>query len=358
MNFLLAMPLVLIPLAALAQPAPGSPPQPSVLVQTQAPRQGSLPRVLTAYGSVQPSADGGSEALSFLRAGQVMRVTAVLGQLVHRGEPLLTVTADPAALAAYRQAVSAMVLAKGERTRMAQMLAQHLATRDQLALADKAAADAQSNLEALNRAGGGNAEQTLTAPFDGVVSALMVAPGARIAAGAPLITIGRSGRFVAAVGVEPGQRSLLAPGQPTQVEPLDGGPSTPGSVLSVGGMLDPQTRLLPVLVTMAPAEGQAGVDLLPGSPVRAIVQVGEMRGWIVPRNAVSTDAKGPYLFQVNGAAAARVDVRLVGTAGDATVVEGPLDASHPLVTSGNYQLQDGALVRVARAVADGGAPKP
>jgi len=360
MRRLLAVPLVLISLAALAQsPSAGSPP-PSVLVQTQAARQGSLPRMLTAYGSVQPSADGGSEALSFLRAGQVLRMTAVLGQQVHSGQALVTISADPAALATFRQATSALTLAQGERDRMAQMLAQHLATRDQLAQADKAVADAQSTLQSLNRAGGGSAEQTLDAPFDGVVSAVMVSPGTRVAAGAPLVTLARSGRFVVSVGVEPGQRSLLAPGQPTQVEPLDGGPPVSGSVLSVGGMLDPVSRLLPVLVTLAPGDGQteAAANLLSGSPVRAVVQVGEMRGWLVPRNAVMTDAKGAYLFQVNGATAARVDVRVVGMAGDTTVVDGTLDGSRALVTSGNAQLQDGGLVRMAQAVADSGAAKP
>jgi len=365
MKLIRTMLLGLIPMAALAQPGPAGTPQPSVLIQTQAPHQGSLPRVLTAYGSVQPSPDGGSEALSFLRAGQVTRVTVVQGQLVHRGQPLLMVSADPAALAAYQQATSAMTLAKGERARMAQMLAQHLATRDQLAQADKAVADAQATLDALKTAGGGSIEQTLAAPFDGVVSALMAAPGARIAAGAPLVTIGRAGRLVASIGVEPSQRSQLAPGQPAQIEPLDGGTPSLGSVLSIGGLLDPQTRLLPVLVALAPSDSQtnkgqtgATADLLPGSPVRAVVQIGEMRGWLVPRNAVLTDAKGMYLFQVNDTKAARVDVRVVGTAGGTTVVDGPLDGGRALVVSGNAQLQDGGLVRTAQAIADSGAAKP
>ncbi len=346
---------------ALAQtPAAGTPAagnaQPSVLVRTQAAQQGSVPRVLTAYGSVQPSADGGSEALSVLRAGQVVRMSAVLGQQVRRGQSLITLSADPAALASFRQAVSALTLAQGERARMTQMLAQHLATRDQLAQAEKAVADAQATLESLNRAGGGNAEQTLAAPFDGVVSAVMVAPGARVAAGAPLLTVARSSRLVVSAGVEPGQRGLLAPGQPARIEPLDGGPAISVSVLSVSGMLDPVSRLLPVLVATAPAGAQAGaVDLLSGSPVRVIVQVGELTGWLVPRNAVITDAKGAYVFQVKGAAAARVDVRVVGTAGDTTVVDGKLDHSRALIISGNTQLRDGGLVRDEKAVAAGTA---
>jgi len=337
MKRLLIIPFMLVPLAGLAQPAPA--PKPSVLIQTQAARQGSVPRMLTAYGSVQPSPNGGSEALSLLRAGRVTRVTAVLGQTVRRGQSLVTVTADPAALAAYRQATSAMTLATGEHTRISQMLSQHLATRDQLAQAEKAVADA---------------------PFDGVVSALLAAPGARVAAGAPLVTLARSDRYVAAVGVEPGQRGLLAPNQAVQVQPLDGGSSVPGSVLAVGGMLDPQSRLVPVMVSLTSGGGQpdASGTLLPGGPVRAVVTVGEMRGWLVPRNAVMTDTAGTYLFQVNGTTAARVAVRVVGTSGDTTVVEGPIDASRAVVTSGNTQLQDGGLVRMQQADAGRTAAKP
>ena len=337
------MPPLLIVLLLSAAAAP--PEAPSVLVTTEPAHQGSLPHILTAYGTVQPSADNGSQALSVLRAGQVIRLSVVLGQQVRRGQPLITLSADPAALATFKQAQAALTLAQGERTRTTQMLAQHLATRDQLAQADKAVADAQSSLDSLNRAGGGSADQTLTAPFDGVVSAVTATPGARIAAGAPLITLSRAGRLVVQAGVEPAQRALLAPGQPARIDSLDGGPTTNGTLLSVGGMLDPSSHLLPVLVGTT---AQGGVALLAGIPVRVTVQVGEFAGWLVPRNAVMTDIKGSYLFQVNGTAAVRVDVRLVGTDGGASVVDGPLMNARPVVVSGNTQLQDGGKVRDAK----------
>lgn len=344
MRHILAAVLAVLPAAALAQ---GDAPQPSVLVTTATPHEGSLPRTLTAYGAVQ-AAPGSSETLSLLRAGQVTRVLVAPGQTVRQGQPLLVVSADPAALAAFRQAVTALTLAQGERGRVAQMLAQHLATRDQLAQADKAVTDAQGNLDVLTRAGGGSDGQTVAAPFDGVVSSLPVATGARIASQAPLATLDRSGSLVAAVGIEPAQRSLVAPGQPARIEPLDGAASSPGSVLGVSGMLDPATRLVPVLVSPqsdAQAGAQPGVALLPGGAVRVVVQVGEYRGWLVPRDAVSTDAKGPYVFQLADGKAARVDVQVAGAVGGTTVVTGALDPKRALVTSGNTQLQDGAAVR-------------
>ena len=354
MKRVLAAVLAVLPSVAFAQ---GSTPQPSVLVTTATPHEGSLGRTLTAYGVVQ-AAPGSSETLSLLRAGQVTRILVAAGQTVRKGQPLLLVSADPAALATYRQAVTALTLAQGERGRVAQMLAQHLATRDQLAQADKAVTDAQSNLDVLTRAGGGSAGQTVTAPFDGVVSGLLVATGARIASQAPLITLDRSSSLIVAAGIEPAQRGLVAQGQPAQVEPLDGTGSRQGSVREVGGMLDPTTHLVRVLVDPQPGAQAADAGMLPGGAVRVVMQVGEYRGWLVPRNAVSTDAKGPYVFQLASGKAARVDVQVAGTVGGTTVVTGPLDPKRSLVTSGKYQLQDGAAVREDQAgAADGMAAR-
>ncbi len=342
----------MLPAVAAAQGANPAP-APTVLVTTQPPKQGSLPRTVTAYGILEAAPGGGSETLSVLRAGRVMQIEVHQGEAVQRGQALLSISADPAALASYKQAEAAMTLARSQRQHAAQMLAQHLATRDQLAAADKAVADAQSSLDALDRAGGGSAQQTLSAPFDGIVSALLTAPGARVAAQTPLLTIARASKLVAAVGVEPGVREQVATGQPARVEPLYTGGAGQGRVVSVSAMLNPTTRLVPVLIDPAP-DGPAELGLLPGSPVRATIQVGTMTGWLVPRNAVLTDAKGPYVFQVDAGKALRVDVRIVGMAGSTTVIAGPLDPSRPLVAGGNYQLQDGAAVRTVPP--DG--PKP
>ena len=360
--------LALLPAPALAQGGSKSgsgASASSVLVTTQTPRQGSLPRTVTGYGAVQAAPGGGSQTLSVLRAGQVTEVLAAPGEAVRRGQKLLVVNAGPAAVAAYKQAVDAVKLAKTRRGHTRQLLSKHLATRDQLAQAEKAVTDAQANLEALNRGGGGAAEQTLTAPFDGVVSNLATAPGARITAGTPLITLARSNRLVASVGIEPGQRSLLAAGQPARIESLYGGGAQQGAVLSVGAMLDPTTRLVPVLVD--PPQGNpnpkpdpkaggdpgSGAGMLPGAPVRVVVQIGQMRGWLVPRDAVLADVqgggKGAHVFQVDGGKAVRVDVKVVGDSGGTTVVDGPIDPKRPLVTSGNYQLQGGEAVREGAA---------
>lgn len=327
-----------LPVAAFAQG--GAAAQQSVLVTTVTPQRGRIARAVIGYGLVQ-TAPGGSETMSVLRGVQVRQVLVAVGQTVRQGQALMTLGADAAAIASYKQAGSALALAQSERGRLEEMLAQHLATRDQVAQAAKAVLDAQANLEVLKSAGGDSVGQTLRAGFDGVVSALPATTGARVPAQTPLIVLERSNGLVVAVGVEPSRRAELAENQPARIDPLDGGgPAQDGAVSAIGGMLDQVTRLVPVLVRPAVAS-----SLLPGGPVRASIRVGEIEGWLVPRDAVLTDAKGAYLFQVAAGKAARVDVQVAGMSGTETVVDGPVNPQRALVSSGNYQLQDGVPVR-------------
>ncbi len=333
----------LLPLLALAltaaTPAP-SVPSPSVLIRTETPQSGALPRTVVAYGTARP-APYGTITLGVQHAGMVRRVFVVPGQRVKQGMALVSVAAAPAVIAQYHQAATALALARSERTHMAQLRAQQLATRDQLAQADKAVTDAAAALEALVREGGADPRQTVRAPFAGVVTTIAVAPGQAIAANAPLLGLARQQALVVSVGIDPAAAGAVRAGQKVTLTPLDGGEPIAGTVGGVGGMLDPQTHLVDATITLG-----AG-DPLGGAGFRAAIEVGQDHGWIVPRNAVLTGADGPAVFQVAHGHAVRVAVRVVGEAGGQTVVAGPIDPHRPIVVSGNYQLAPGMAVRDA-----------
>ncbi len=313
---------------------------PSVLVATIPARQGSLPEILTAYGSAEP-APNGTSSLSLLRGGQVLALHVAAGQSVRNGDPLLDFGADPATLSTYEQAVSTLDAAKKDREQTAALVGQQLATRAQLAHADKAVADARSALDALDRAGGGKRSETIKAPFDALVASVAVAPGDRLQAAAPLLQLVRLDRLVVAVGVEPSQRGKVAVGTPAHVEPLGGDEDAlGGTVASVAGLVDAKTRLVECLVQ--PAEGQ----LLPGATYRVGIEIGRYTGWIVPREAVLLDDDGAHLFQAKGDKAVQVPVKLLGQSGDESVVDGAIDPAAPIVASGSYQLTDGAALRL------------
>lgn len=311
----------------------------SVLVSTIMPHHGTVPETVTAYGTATPG-PGTTTTLSLPRAGRVQELSAEAGARVHSGEKLLTFGASPSAVQAYDQAVAALALAQKERAHTAQLLSQQLATRSQLAQADKAVADAEAVLAAQRREGGGNSVQTLTAPFDGIVTAVFVKRGERVAAGAPLLTLAQEKGVVVSVGVNPAVRAKLHAGEAAKLLPLQSSESAiDGTVQQVGAMLDPKTRQIGTVIAVAPS------TVLPNAAFKAEIVVGEFQGWPLPRDAVLTDGKDAHVFQVAGSKAKRVDVRIVGTFGETTVVSGPIDPARPLITQGNYQLTDGEAVR-------------
>ena len=342
--------LVLAPLPAWAD---GAEAVSSVLVTTVPAKQGTLPEILSAYGAAEPAPDGAT-SISLLRGGQIASLHVTPGETVRKNDPLLEFGADPATIATYEQAVSALAAAQRDRTQTSELLQQQLATRAQLAHADKAVADAQTALDALNRAGGGKPVETIRAPFDGVVTSIAVGPGDRIQPSAPLLQLARADRLVVAVGVEPSDRAKVAAGAPVRFAPLaDKGAPIDGTVASVSGMIDPKTRLVEALIRPA-----AESAVLPGAQYRADIEIGRFTGWLVPREALLLDETGARLFQVADGKAVGVPVTILGQSGDMTAVDGALDPSRPIVVVGSYQLTDGAAVRLEDEKSDktGGQP--
>jgi RND family efflux transporter MFP subunit len=179
----------------------------------------------------------------------------------------------------------------------------------------------------------------LAAPFDGVVSAIPVAQGARVQPGMALMTLTRADGLLVTVGVEPRQVTQLQVGQDTQLEALNGSqPASRGKLVRVDRIIDPVTRLVNADVALVG-------PVLQGEAFRVSIEVGRFSGWLVPHDAVLNDARGNYVFQVAAGKALRVAVQMVGGDGTTSVVNGPIDPQRLLVTEGNYQLTDGMAVR-------------
>ena len=310
----------------------------SVLVKTALPQRGQLSNVLVAYGTAAPALDGGM-TLSLPQEGRVLGIAVTPGEQVRKGDRLISFGASAAVSSTYQQALSALTLTRTERGHIAQLLAQQLATRDQLAQAEKALADAQSALDALRREGAGQAKQDLVAPFDGIVASIPVAVGDRTQPNAPLLTLTRLDGLVVTVGIEPAERARVAAGQKVQLQPMAGGADLDGHVIRVDGILNAKTRMVDADIAVPIGA------VLSGEAFRAAITVGALTGWLVPHEAVLTDATGAYVFQVDAGKAVRVDVAVAGRSDDTDVLTGTLDPAHKLVVDGNYQLDDGAAVR-------------
>lgn len=310
----------------------------SVAVKTRAVRLGTVPDIVTAYGLAGPAL-AANMTLSFQQEGRVLAIAVTPGETVKAGMQLLDFGASAGAISAYEQAVSALNTSREQRGHTAELLAQRLATHDQLAQADKAVADAQATVDAMKREGADKSRQTLSAPFDGIIATIAVSQGDRVQPGAALMTITRLDGLVVTVGIEPAARSRVKVGNSAELMPLSGDERLKGCVIRIDGALNPKTRLLDADISVP-----AG-SVVSGAAFKADITVGHLTGWIVPHDAVLRDTRGDYLFQAMENTATRVDVKVVGSAGNDDVVKGALDPKRPVIVEGNYQLTDKAAIR-------------
>lgn len=328
---------------------PASAEHASVAVTVAAPRQQTFHDTVEAWGSFDPQYP---IAVNLPHGGQVADLNVAPGQAVRRGDRLLTVSPDPAARSAFRQAQSAATLAAGDLKRAGQLAAERLATQSQLATARKALADAQAALEAQRALGGGIGDEAVKAPLDGVVTAVNVKLGERFAANAPLLSFTPASTLLAQLGVQPDDGGKLRVGMPVQLHGVYGnGLDLVGKLSMVGQAIDPQTHLLPALADVPVSAASAPVA---GTALAATIQTAAYRAWAVPRAAVLHDQRGDYLFQVEHDQvehdqiehdhAKRIDVKLRSPTGDTIGVQGPLDAQASVIVLGGYELNDGDAV--------------
>jgi hypothetical protein len=106
---------------------------------------------------------------------------------------------------------------------------------------------------------------------------------------------------------------------------------------------------VPVEITL-PAQ-----KFVPGEAAEASISVGNVSGYLVPHDAVLINDSGDdYVVQAVGGKGKLVDVKVLGTQDANDVISGSLDANAPLVTTGNYQVQDGMPLRFATAAQPSG----
>lgn len=328
-------------LAGCGNDAPEDSAAPSATVTTVMPSRGAVDQVVTAYGAVSASADA-MLVISVQVAGRVAHWNVADGATVKRGQPLLSFALAPSAVAARQQAQAALTLARDQRTHVVELLSQQLATRDQLAQADKALVDAQTDLDALVQQQGRDDTLVVPAPFDGTVSGISASPGESLAAGAPLLTLQRGDGMVMLGGLERGDATRVREGQRVALMPIDGGATLQGRVHRVAAVLDAKTH-------------QVDVEIVPeGTPMagegyRAAIVVGQASGWLLPRDAVQGDDGDRHVFQVKQGKAVRVAVKMTDESGAVSVGDGAIDAASPLVVVGATQLDDGMTVRATPA---------
>ncbi len=142
---------------------------------------------------------------------------------------------------------------------------------------------------------------------------------------------------------------LLKVGQAVNVR-LTGNPKVyPGRVRLLGAVIDPQTRLGMIRVSLAPDP-----NLRPGAFARAEVTVSNAQRIVLPQTAVLTDEKGSYVLVVNSDD--KIERRPVHVSGmvenGVTIADGVSATDRVVATAGAF-LQVGESVKPVSADAAG-----
>lgn len=314
----------------------------SVLVKTVPLRQERVATTLTCYGVITTDPRG-TASVTLPRAARVSRLLVTQGEIVRAGAPLMEVATDSADILNFEQASLSVDYARQELRRVESMVSQRLATQSQLAAARKALSDAEASLREQNRLGTGHKQESLTAPYTGTVTAIAVKEGDRVPAGTSLAQISRQGALRAELGVEPEDSTRVRKGMEVLLKPVFGGNTTlTGAVHEIHGVINPQTRLVDIIVSLA---GKETLSFLPGTQVRGVIRLARQTGWVVPRQAVLRDSDGEYIYQVDKGIARRVTVVSSKADSGLVLIRGKINPHMKVVAVGNYELQDGMAVR-------------
>ena len=114
-----------------------------------------------------------------------------------------------------------------------------------------------------------------------------------------------------------------------------------GRVRLLGAVIDPQTRLGEIRITLKPDPA-----LRPGAFARGTVSIGKAMRPVVPQTAVLTDTDGSYVFIVDAQShARRRAVRVADTGDDGVTIASGLTGSERVVTTAAGFLRDGEEVK-------------
>jgi len=115
-----------------------------------------------------------------------------------------------------------------------------------------------------------------------------------------------------------------------------------GRVRLLGAIIDPQTRLGEIRISLQPDPA-----LRPGAFARGTVSVGKAMRPVVPQTAVLSDGSGSYVFVVDAKShAVRREVRVTDTSDAGVIIASGLDGTERVVTTAAGFLRDGEEVKV------------
>jgi RND family efflux transporter MFP subunit len=231
------------------------------------------------------------------------------------------------------------VAASADADRQKQLLAEGIASRRDVEERTAAAEALQLQAAAAEAL---SARARVRSPLSGTVSQLLVRPGMRVAAGAPLLEVIDPSKVYASATVAAPSLAGIHAGQPAFLH-LEGGTADwPAEVESVGSTVDSLSNTTQVLVRPRRYDPM----LRPGLGVSIRIRVTVHRNvLVVPSEALVFVGNTPTIFVVGGDSIAHARAVVPVARGEKMVeITGDVHAGDKIVTVGAYGLPDSARV--------------
>ena len=319
-----------------------APPESTALVALAKVVQGQLSPQIVAYGEVAADPDFAT-TLVMPRDAVVASIAVRSGQSVEQSDPILTIETSPGATAQFEQAKSAATFAAKDLAHTRELFAEQLATKSQLDAATKANADAQAVLAQQQRIGADRHVEVLHAPAAGVVTAVNATLGQHLTADTVVASIGTRDKLIVNLGLEPEEAPGVAIGARVAMHsPQNGQLAFDADVILVNAMVDPQSRLVDVVVRV-PVE--AAAQLILGTTLIARVFLPPQQGIVVPRDALLADENGTYVVVVQKSVVHRRAVKIAFETDEKALIASGLVDGELVTVAGGVGLQDGTAVR-------------
>jgi len=302
---------------------------------------------LHVYGRVGFD-DASLQNINLPYSGQVIRLPLLAGEPVRKGQTIAEIAVDPSVASAYQQALAAVRYAETHVARIKRMLADHLATKSQLAVANKTLNTARTQLHQLRKQGFGKSIHVIRADFDAVVASVSVQAGQRLTAGITLMQLGHPDRLKVILGVEPADINQVKSGNAVLLQSaLSPNIHIHAVVDRVLHAVNPQTRLVDVLVRLT---GEYARAFLPGMIVSADIAGRSMpHALLVPQRALVQRAGKSVIMLVHQRMISSVPVHVLLETDGQLVLTGELSAGQMVVVEGAAELHDGDRVTITDA---------
>lgn len=314
----------------------------SALVQLATARRDIVTPEIKAFGTVAADTNH-LTTVAAPRECQIVQIAVRPGQTVNINDPVAVIATAPAATTQYQQAASSLAFAEKDLTHTRELFNEQLATRSQLAAAEKAYSDARAQAAEQTHIGANHPTETLRSPSAGVVATINGAPGDRVQQGAALASIATRSQLVVNVGLEPEDAPTLSIGARARlVSPHNGALQFAGQIVSISAMMDPQSRLVNVVIALPQDRARR---LILGTVLEARIAGAPTTGVVIPKDALMTDIQGTYVYVVrNGVAHRRAVALALESNGRALIARG-VAAGDRVVVTGNAGVADNMAVR-------------